>query len=152
MRGTIASVERVAGFIHYLNQSSVFRLEHMPIELRGEKTLHLDYAANYCGIGASRCMMYCPAAIANQNDIERLRWVFQATEKNLIELTQEEMLAAAGNPISLDPQTVIMRRHSKVERVSVALEERGLTVRRHRLEQAKKDGGANCSELQVYRA
>ncbi|MCB9655747.1 MAG: hypothetical protein H6729_16605 [Deltaproteobacteria bacterium] len=126
---------------------------HVPVQLSGDGTLHLDYVLNYAGDGASRVMTVCPEGLANPGDVDRLARVLNVSSDRIIRINKAEMLAAAANLASISPTEVVMAKNAKTARVANAIRALGLEVIDIPYEQmTQKDGAIHCSIGQLNRA
>ena len=152
MRGTEASVDRLAATLKRIKLDKGLNIQHVPIHLKGADTLHLDYATNYAGAGATRSMLVCPDAIADQNDIERLRWIFEASDRGVFTVSMPEMLDAAANISNYSPSETLIAANEKTEATAEFLRSRGITVHASPFHMTEKDGSYHCCVGQYLRA
>lgn len=150
MRGTIDSVERVARLVHHFQKQGA-PIVHVPIQLAGAKTLHLDYATNYAGQGATRSMVVAPHAIADQNDIARLQWIFGASERNTKTVGPEAMLRAAANIACPNPGEAFVVDNPYGRETADFLQSRGVSIILLPFHMEEKDGLFHCCLGQLER-
>jgi N-dimethylarginine dimethylaminohydrolase len=150
MRGTSESVTRVAKLIACLNERGA-AIEHVPVELSGSDTLHLDYAANYAGVGRTRSMLVAPDAIADNNMIDRLQWIFSVPSGGVFEVDRRSMLDAAANISCPNPREVFIADNRATKPAQAFLASRGLTVTPLPFHMTRKDGALHCCIGQLLR-
>ncbi len=150
MRGTLESVERLGRLVHRLNQDGA-NIVHVPIQLAGDKTLHLDYAANYAGQGATRSMLIAPHAIANQNDIERMQWIFGVPDGGTLVIPPDAMLHAGANIACPNPGEVFVADNEHCAATADFLARRGIVVILSPFHMTLKDGAYHCCIGQLLR-
>jgi len=146
LRANEESVEAVRRFLQGVARDRGQAIEHHPIRLRGENTLHLDCVAGYFGEGATRGLIVCPDSMADQNDITLLQRLTQTPDDRVLVISQEQAERGATNFASLSPQKVIIPSSKYTEPVAQFAEKLGVEVVRQTLvESDKKDGWAHCN-------
>ena len=150
MRGNLDSVERLGRLVHRLNKDGA-NIVHVPIQLAGEKTLHLDYAANYAGQGATRSMLVAPHAIADQNDIDRMQYIFDVRDGGVLSIPPEDMLHAGANIACPNPGEVFVADNQHCAATAEFLTRRGVFVILSPFHMTLKDGAYHCCIGQLLR-
>ena len=152
-RGTTESIEAMRVALSFLErQGQVDEVVHVPIELSGEGTLHLDYVFNYAGTGDKRIMTVYPEGLADPSQADALARILDVPEERVIRVTKEEMLDGAANLSSFGPDEVMYIDNAHTARVAAEMRKHGLNVTQFEYDQmSQKDGTLHCCIGQLDR-
>ncbi len=153
-RGTQKSVEAMGDALEEMKKRGLIgEYQHVPIELTGEGTLHLDYVFGYAGDGDQRGMVVHPEGLKDPKIVDRLAEILDVPEERVIRIDTDAMLAGAANLSSLDPTEVLYLDNEYTRVVADQLRSFGLTVTMFPYDQmSQKDGTTHCSIGQLARA
>lgn len=126
---------------------------HVPVELSGDGTLHLDYVFSYAGEGDQRVMLIHEEGLKDPKMVQRLADILDVPDERVIRVDKEQMFAGAANLSSFDPSEVLYIDNEHTRPVAEKMRSFGLKVTAFPYSQmSQKDGTLHCSIGQLQRA
>ena len=153
MRATEQSISAMRHALEYLKRrGDIGEFEHIPVELTGDGTLHLDYVFNYAGRGDARVMTIFPEGLADPALADRLAQILEVPPERVIRVNKGQMLAGAANLSSYSPDEVLYIDNEFTRPIAEKMRSFGLEVSLFPYDQmSQKDGTLHCSIGQLAR-